>query len=60
MAAVGTQQRFIGLDLVVRFVQQRQVQADPQQEQRHQRHRQMQDQQQHLRKPGDVDQAEPR
>ena len=46
------------LYLVVRFVQQRQVQPDPQQEQRHHRQRQMQAQQQQLRKPGDVNQTE--
>ena len=35
MSAVRAQQRLVGLDLVVRFVQQRQVQPDAQQKQRH-------------------------
>ncbi len=58
MAAVWTQQRLIGANLVMRFMEQRQVQADPQQEQRYQRQRQMQAQQQQLRKTGDVNQPE--
>ena len=58
MAAVRAQQRFVGLDLVVRLVQQRQVQTDAQHEQGHQRQREIQHQHQHLREVGDVDQAQ--
>ena len=41
VVAVRTQHRLVGLDLVVRFVQQREVQAESQQKKCHRGHRQM-------------------
>ena len=58
MIAVRTQQRLIGVDLVVRFVQQREMKADSQQQKCHHGHRQMDNQLQRLWNPGDVDEAQ--
>ena len=49
VVAVRAQHRFIGLDLVVRFVQQCEMQAEPQQKKRHCGDRQMDGQLQELR-----------
>ena len=58
VVAVRTQHRFIGLDLVVRLVQQREVQAESQQKKRHRGDRQMDGQLQHLGNVGDVDESQ--
>ena len=58
VVAVRTQHRFIGLDLVVRFVQQREVQAESQQKKRHRGDRQMDGQLQKLGNVGDVDESQ--
>ena len=58
VVAVRTQHRLVGVDLVVRFVQQREVQTDSQQQKCHRSHREMDDQLQALWNPGDVDEPQ--
>ncbi len=57
VVTVRTQYRFVGVDLVVRFVQQREMQSESQQQKCHRRDREMDDQLQPLGNVCDIDES---